>query len=158
MGSETKLFEVLEQLKLELPSPPEPKGLYQPLLVVGNTAYTSGHLPMLPSGGLITGKVGQDLDEKAGYDAALCAGLGILATLRQQLGTLDRVRRVIKTLGMVNCTPDFDQQSAIVNGCSRLFADVFGLEDGVGARSAFGVGSLPANVPVEIEAVLEVER
>lgn len=157
MGTEATLFEVLQRLNLELPPPPEPKGLYRPLVVVGNLAYTSGHLPAAPDGRLLTGRIGQDLDENAGYDAAVRAGLGILATVRYQLGTLDRVRRVVKILGLVNCTSDFHRQPAVINGCSQLFADVFGTENGIGARSAVGVSSLPGNVPVEIEAVFEIE-
>jgi enamine deaminase RidA (YjgF/YER057c/UK114 family) len=157
MGPESRLSRILQRLGLELPPPPEPKGLYRPLVVVGNLAYTSGHLPVLPSGDLITGRLGQDLDEKAGYEAALRAGLAVLATLRHRFETLDRVRRVVKTLGVVNCTPDFHQHPAVINGCSQLFADVFGPDNGIGARSAFGVAALPANVPVEIEAIFEIE-
>ncbi len=157
MGADARLNEVLGRLKLELPPPPEPKGLYKPLVIVGELAYTSGHLPVIPPAGIVIGRVGQDLDGKAGHDAAVRAGLAILATIRHQLGTLDRVRRVVKVLGMVNCTPEFDQQPAVLNGCSELFADVFGPDAGVGARSAVGVAALPAGVPVEIEAIFEIE-
>ena len=157
MGADSKLAEVLSQLNLELPPPPEPKGLYQPLVIVGNLAYTSGHLPIVPPAGMMIGRIGQDLDGKAGYEAAVRAGLAILATLRAHLGTLDRVRRVVKILGMVNCTAEFDQQPAVINGCSQLLADVFGPDAGIGARSAVGVAALSAGVPVEIEAVFEIE-
>jgi len=147
----------LSELGLELPPAPEPKGVYRPLVVVGNLAYTSGHLPVKPDGTIITGRIGAELDQQAGYDAARQTGLAILATLRTELGSLDRVRRVVKLLGMVNCTPDFNQQPAVINGCSELLAEVFGPDAGVGARSAVGVGSLPLGVPVEIEAIFEIQ-
>jgi enamine deaminase RidA (YjgF/YER057c/UK114 family) len=104
----------------------------------------------------MTGRVGAELDVQAGYRAAQLVGLNILASLRKELGSLDRVARLVKVLGVVNCTPDFTQQPAVINGCSELFADVFGREAGIGARSAMGVGSLPLGVPVEIEAIFEV--
>lgn len=147
----------LAQLGIELPPVPEPKGLYKPLLVVGNLAYTSGHLPTGADGKLVTGRVGVELDEQAGAAAARLAGLAILATVRAGLGSLDRVHRVVKLLGMVNCTPDFTRQPVVINGCSQLLADVFGSDRGVGARSAVGVGSLPLGAAVEIEAVFELE-
>lgn len=157
MGAEATLSEKLKEWGLELPPPPEPKGLYKPLVLVGNLAYTSGHLPIHHGGDLVTGCVGAELDQKAGHDAARLAGLAILATLRKELGSLDRVRRVVKLLGMVYSTADFTAQPAVLNGCSQLFADVFGPDAGVGARSAVGVAALPAGVPVEIEAVFEIE-
>ena len=147
----------LSELGLELPPAPEPKGVYRALVIVGNLAYTSGHLPVGSDGSIVTGRVGAELDQQAGYEAARQTGLGILATLRKELGSLDRVRRVVKVLGVVNCTAGFDQQPAVINGCSELFAELFGPEMGVGARSAVGVGSLPLGVPVEIEAIFEVE-
>ena len=104
----------------------------------------------------MTGRVGQDLDLNAGKAAARQVGLAILATLRAELGSLDRVKRVIKVLGMVNCTPDFRDHPKVINGCSELFADVFGPENGIGARSAVGMGSLPGNIAVEIEAIFEI--
>jgi enamine deaminase RidA (YjgF/YER057c/UK114 family) len=106
---------------------------------------------------LVTGRVGADLDLSAGAAAARLAALAILATLRAELGSLDRVRRVVKVLGLVNCTADFQQHPAVINGASELFAEVFGHEAGVGARSAVGASSLPLGVPVEIEAVFEIE-
>ena len=147
----------LSELGLELPPAPEPKGVYRPLVILDNLAYTSGHLPVRSDGAIVTGGVGAELDIQAGYDAARLVGLGILATLRKELGSLDRVRRVVKVLGVVNCTPEFDQQPAVINGCSELLAEVFGPEAGVGARSALGTGSLPLGVPVEIEAIFEIE-
>jgi enamine deaminase RidA (YjgF/YER057c/UK114 family) len=123
--------------------------------MVGNLVYTSGHLPIDADGALITGRVGAELDVAAGYKAAQWAGLGILASLRKALGNLDRVGRVVKVLGVVHCTAEFTQQPAVINGCSELFAEVFGREAGVGARSAVGANSLPLGVPVEIEAIFE---
>jgi enamine deaminase RidA (YjgF/YER057c/UK114 family) len=156
MSAEANLAATLARLGLQMPPAPQPKGLYRPLVVVGNLAYTSGHLPVTAAGELVKGRVGADLDVPAGQHAALLAGLGILASLRAALGNLDRVRRVVKLLGVVGCTPEFTQQPAVLNACSELFAEVFGPEAGVGARSAIGVGSLPLGVPVEIEAVFEV--
>ncbi len=156
MATGPSASERVKELGLELPPAPEPKGLYKPLVIVGNLAYTSGHLPLRPSGELVVGRVGAELDQEAGQEAARLAGLAILATLRKELGTLDRVRRVVKVLGMVNSTPDFTAQPAVVNGCSQLLADVFGADAGVGARSAVGVAALPAGVPVEIEAIFEI--
>lgn len=156
MPAEERLTEKLVALGVELPPAPEPKGVYQPLVVSGNLVYTSGHLPMDASGKLLTGRLGDDLDVAAGYRAAQLAGLGILASLRKRLGSLDRVVRLVKLLGVVNGTPEFTQQPAVVNGCSELFADVFGRDAGIGARSAVGSNSLPLGVPVEIEAIFEI--
>jgi len=153
MSAEAKLNE----LKLELPPAPKPAGVYKPAVVTGNTCYVSGHGPLKADGTMFTGRVGSDVDQQTGYDAARQTGLAILATLRSHFGSLDRVKRVIKVLGMVNATPEFQQHPAVINGCSELFAQVFGEEHGVGARSAVGMGSLPGNISVEIEAIFEVE-
>ena len=144
------------ELKLELPPAPKPVAVYRPLVIVGGMAYVSGHGPLKPDKTLITGRVGADLDLAAGKNAARQVGLAILATLRNELGSLNRVRRIIKVLGMVNSTPDFREHPAVINGCSELFADVFGQENGIGARSAVGMGSLPGNIAVEIEAIFEL--
>lgn len=146
----------LNELGLELPPPPKPAGVYKPVVVVGNLCYVSGHGPLKPDGTMIAGRVGADLDVQGGYAAARQTGLAILASLRANLGNLDRVRRVIKTLGMVNCTPDFREQPAVINGFSELMAQVFGDDHGVGARSAVGMGSLPGNIAVEVETILEL--
>ena len=143
-------------LALTLPPAPKVLGAYKPCLVVGRQAWVSGHLPLLPDGSLVRGRVGAGLDADAGKQAARQAGLAILATLRATLGDLDRVARVVKLVGLVNCTPDFEQHPHVVNGCSELFAEVWGPELGVGARSAVGAASLPAGVAVEIEAVFEL--
>ncbi|MEW6159321.1 MAG: RidA family protein [Verrucomicrobiota bacterium] len=152
MSAEIRVVE----LKLELPPAPKPVAVYKPLVIAGNMAYVSGHGPLRPDKTVITGKVGADLDLAAGKAAARQTGLAILATLRAELGSLDRVKRLIKVLGMVNSTPDFKDHPAVINGCSELFADVFGKENGIGARSAVGMGSLPSNIAVEIEAIFEI--
>lgn len=157
MSADQRLAQKLEELQLEMPPAPEPKGVYRPLLIVGSLAHTAGHLPLTPNGGLVTGRIGAELDETAGHAAAVLAGLGILATVKKELGSLDRVARVVKIFGMVNCVDEFINQPAIINGCSQLFAEVFGEEAGIGVRSAVGVNSLPMGSPVEIEAVFEVQ-
>ena len=145
------------ELGIRLPPAGAPKGLYQPAVIVGNLLYTSGHLPAADDGTLITGRLGADLSEAAGAEAARRAGLAILATLRATLGSLDRVRRVVKILGVVQCTPEFTKQPLVINGCSQLLAEVFGVEAGVGARSALGTSALPLGAAVEIEAVFEID-
>ena len=152
MNPETRLAE----LNLELPPAPKPIAVYRPLVVCGTLAYASGHGPLKSDQTLITGRVGGDLDLAAGTAAARQTGLAILATLRSELGSLNRVKRLVKVLGMVNCTPEFQDHPKVINGCSELFRDVFGPENGVGARSAVGMASLPGNIAVEIEAVFEI--
>lgn len=152
MSAEAKIAE----LKLELPPPPKPAGVYKPVVVVGNMAYVSGHGPLKADGTMLTGRVGSEVDQQAGYDAARQTGLAILASVRASLGSLDKVKRVIKTLGMVNSTPDFKNHPAVINGFSELMAQVFGPDNGVGARSAVGMGSLPGNISVEVEVILEI--
>src|ERR1043166_635099 len=144
------------ELNLELPPTPKPVAVYKTVVVTGTIAYVSGHGPLKSDGTMIAGKVGRDLDLTAAKAAARQVGLAILSTLRAELGSLDRVKRLLKTLGMVNATPDFRDHPAVINGCSELFADVFGSENGIGARSAVGAGSLPSNIAVEIEAIFEV--
>lgn len=148
--------ERLKELNLELPPPPKPAGVYTPALVIGGLCYVSGHGPVKSDGSLIVGRVGEDFDTKQGAEAARQTGLAILATLRQQLGNLDRVQRLVKLFGMVNATSDFREHPAVINGCSQLMADVFGTETGIGTRSAVGMNSLPGGIAVEIEAVFVV--
>jgi len=152
MGADARIAE----LKLDLPPLPKPAGVYKPAVTVGNLVYISGHGPLKSDGTLITGRLGADVDVDAGKAAARQTGLAILATLRAHLGSLDRVRRLIKTLGLVNCTPDFLQHPAVINGYSELMADVFGPENGIGARSAVGAPGLPGGIAVEIEAIFEI--
>jgi len=141
-----------------LPPAPEPKGVYTPLLVDGRRIYISGHLPVNLDGTLMQGKIGKDMDQEAGKLAARQAGLTILATLISNFGSLNRIKRVIKVFGMVNATTDFEKQPYVINGCSELLVEVFGRENGIGVRSAVGVGSLPENVPVEIEGIFELNE
>ena len=143
-------------LNLTLPPAPAPMGVYKPCIIDGNHAYVSGHGPLRADKTLITGRVGAELDADAGKQAAQQVGLAILATLKTHLGSLDKVKRVIKTLGMVGCTPDFQRHPHVINGCSELFAQVWGPDNGVGVRSAVGMGSLPGNIPVEIECIFEL--
>jgi enamine deaminase RidA (YjgF/YER057c/UK114 family) len=145
-------------LNLSLPPAPTPLGVYKPCLVVGNFVYVSGHGPLNLDGTRIIGRIGQDMDIEAGKTAAQQVGLAILATLKANLGSLDRIKRVIKVLGMVNCTADFERHPYVINGCSELFAAVWGADNGVGVRSAVGMGSLPENIPVEVEAVFELNN
>ena len=148
--------ERLEQMGLRLPPPPRPMGLYKSMLATGNVVVLSGHGPLREDGTLITGQLGADLDVEAGHDAARQTGLAILATLKDQLGTLARVERVVHLMGMVNATPDFADHPQVVNGCSRLLADVFGPDKGVGTRSAVGMASLPGRMAVEIESTFVI--
>lgn len=144
-------------LGLGLPPAPVPMGVYKPCLEDGKYLYVSGHGPIRDDTTLIQGRVGQELDAEQGKMAARQVGLAILATVRGHLGSLDRVKRVIKTLGMVNCTPEFERHPYVINGCSELFAQIWGTDNGVGARSAVGMGSLPNNIPVEIEVLFEIQ-
>jgi enamine deaminase RidA (YjgF/YER057c/UK114 family) len=154
MNSEDRLT----KLGLELPPPPKPAGVYKPVVVVGNLAYVSGHGPLKSDGSMIIGKLtGEAGQVEIGQQAARQTGLAILATLRANLKSLNHVRRLVKTLGMVNCTPDFKDHPAVINGFSNLMAEVFGPDNGVGARSAVGMGSLPGGITVEIEAIFEIE-
>ncbi|MCL5096246.1 MAG: RidA family protein [Candidatus Omnitrophica bacterium] len=153
MNAEARVAE----LGLELPPAPKPVGVYKPVVVAGNMAYVSGHGPIRSDRTMITGRVGAELDLAAGKAAARQVGLAILSSLQAHLGSLDRVNRLVKVLGMVNSAPDFKQHPEVINGCSELFAEVFGPENGVGARSAVGMGSLPMSIAVEIEAIFEVE-
>ena len=148
--------EILNLSGITLPPPPEPKGVYKPLLQVGNFIYVSGHGPVLEDGILIKGKVGVDINADAAKLAARQTGLTILSTLHANLGSLNKIKRVIKVFGMVNCTSEFRQHPFVINGCSELFALVWGQENGVGVRSAVGMVSLPETIPLEIEAVFEL--
>jgi enamine deaminase RidA (YjgF/YER057c/UK114 family) len=143
-------------LNLALPPAPKPAGVYKPCLVDGRHVYVSGHGPVLPDGGLIAGRVGHDLDKDAGKAAAHQVGLTILATLITHFGTLDKIKRVVKVLGMVNATDTFNDHPFVINGCSELFAAVWGPDHGIGVRSAVGMASLPGSIAVEIEALFEL--
>lgn len=145
-----------EKLGLTLPPAPAPVGVYKPCLVDGKYLYLSGHGPVQNDRSLIIGRIGCELTAEEGKLAARQVGLTMLSTIKTNLGSLNKVKRVIKVLGMVNCTSDFEKHPYIINGCSELFASVWGPDNGVGTRSAVGFGSLPDNIPVEIEAIFEL--
>lgn len=151
MGHDQRITE----LGLELPPAPKPAGTYRPIVQVGKLIYVAGHGPLLPNKTLLEGKVGKDVSVEEGIHAARVVGLTMLATLRAELGSLDKISRIIKTLGMVNAVPDFREHPKVINGFSDLMVEVFG-DSGRGARSAVGMGSLPGNIPVEVEAVFEL--
>lgn len=144
-------------LRLILPPAPKPLGVYKPCLIVGKFLYVSGHGTVKSDGSLIIGRIGADMTPEDGKLASRQVGLAILATIKANIGSLNKIKRVIKVLGMVNCTPDFEKHPFIINGASELFASVWGEENGIGVRSAVGMGSLPDNIPVEIEAMFELE-
>ena len=144
------------ELNLVLPPAPTPLGVYKPFLIDGNHCYVSGHGPLLNDKTLIIGRIGAGMSKEEGKLAAQQVGLTILATLRHNLGSFNKIKRVIKVLGMVNCSSDFEHHPFIINGCSELFAKVWGPDNGIGVRSAVGMGSLPGNIPVEIEALFEL--
>ena len=146
----------IKALGLILPPAPKPLGVYRPLLVEGNFVYVSGQGPVLDEKSLIMGKVGGDLDKDQGKNAARQVGLTMLSTLVTHLNPELRIKRVIKVLGMVNATPEFEEHPYVINGFSELFSEVFGEEHGIGVRSAVGM-HLPQNIPVEIEAAFLLE-
>jgi enamine deaminase RidA (YjgF/YER057c/UK114 family) len=146
----------LKELGIELPPAPKPVAVYVPAVRVGNLLFVSGHGPDRPDGTRIQGKVGGDLSVADGYAAARQVGLNILSTVRATLGSLDAVVRLVKVLGMVNCPPTFTEHPKVINGFSDLMVQVFGEQNGKAARSAVGMGSLPSNIAVEIEAIFEV--
>jgi enamine deaminase RidA (YjgF/YER057c/UK114 family) len=148
----------IQELHLTLPPAPKPMAKYKPAVLAGNMLYVSGHGPAkINETSPVAGRVGADLTLEQGKEAARLVGLNILSTVRATLGTLNKVKRLVKSLGMVNCTADFKDQPLVINGFSELMADVFGQDPGVGARSAVGMGSLPVNIPVEVECIFEVE-
>lgn len=147
----------MEALNLQLPPAPPPAGVYRPVLVVDNFLYVSGQGPVNSDGSLMIGRAGDDLDEDQAKLAARQVGLTMLSTITTHFGSLDKIKRMVKVLGMVNCTPDFGKQPYVINGFSELMVDIFGEEHGIGARSAVGM-MLPNNIAVEIEAVFELHQ
>jgi enamine deaminase RidA (YjgF/YER057c/UK114 family) len=145
----------IAELGLELPPAPKPLGVYKPVLVVGNYLYVSGHGPLKSDGTLIKGRLGSDLKLEEGKLAARQVGLAMLSSIKAYFGELKRIKRLIKVLGMVNSTPEFDQHPAVINGFSELMAEIFGEDNGIGVRSAVGM-ILPGNIAVEIEAMFEL--
>jgi enamine deaminase RidA (YjgF/YER057c/UK114 family) len=147
----------IKELGLELPPAPKPLGIYKPVLVIGNLLYVSGQGPLKTDGTLIKGKVGKELSMEEGRLAARQVGLAMLSTIKSNIGDLNKIKRIVKTLGMVNSLSDFEQHPAVINGFSELMADLFGEENGVGVRSAVGM-FLPGNIAVEIEAMFELHQ
>ena len=146
----------LKELKIELPPVPKPAGTYVHAVRTGNLLFLAGKGPYNPDGSVPTGKVGRDVSVEEAVKHARSVGLTLIAAMKEALGSLDRVKRVVKVLGMVNAAPEFGDQPKVINGCSDLFVEVFG-EKGRHARSAVGMGSLPGGITVEIEAIAEVE-
>jgi enamine deaminase RidA (YjgF/YER057c/UK114 family) len=144
-------------LALSLPPAPRPLGVYKPYLIEGKYLYLSGHGPVQNDKTLIIGRIGKELDIEQGKHAARQVGLTMLSTIRTHIGEFHKIKRVIKVFGMVNCTPEFERHPYVINGCSELFAAIWGEENGIGVRSAVGFGSLPDNIPVEIEAIFELQ-
>ena len=148
--------ERIKTLGLKLPPAPPPAGLYKPVVETGGYLYISGQGPMRDDGSYITGRVGDDMNLSEGKLAAEQVGLTMLATIQEHFGNIDRIERLVKVLGMVNSTPEFNQHPLVINGFSELMADVFGMDNGVGARSAVGM-MLPSGVAVEIEAIFKLQ-
>ena len=148
--------EKLMELGFELPTLPASKGIYKRCLIDGKNLYVSGHISVNTDGSSITGKLGKDLNEDQGKAAARQCGLAILSSLKAELGDLQKIKRVMKVLGMVNATPEYEKHPIVINGCSELFVELWGEDNGKGVRSAVGMGSLPGNVAVEIEAMFEI--
>ncbi|OFY76188.1 MAG: hypothetical protein A2V46_00845 [Bacteroidetes bacterium RBG_19FT_COMBO_42_7] len=145
----------IKELGLELPPAPKPMGVYKTVIITGNYLYVSGQGPLKSDGTLIKGKLGKDLSLEEGKLAAMQVGLAMLSTIKANIGELKKIKRLVKTLGMVNSTLEFDQHPAVINGFSELMAKIFGDENGIGVRSAVGM-MLPANIAVEIEAMFEL--
>jgi enamine deaminase RidA (YjgF/YER057c/UK114 family) len=151
------LEERIKELDLKLPPAPSAGGVYKPVVAVDNMLYISGQGPVRDDKSLITGKLGQDLNTEEGYAAARQVGLTMLATLKGQIGDLGKIKRLVKTFGMVNSTQDFREQPQVINGFSELFVELLGDDYGKGARSAVGM-ILPGNIAVEVEAIFEIYR
>ena len=146
----------LKELGITLNSPPSPVANYIPVQQTGNLIYLSGQGPRNENGEFITGKVGSDITAEEAYDLARNTAINLLSAMNAYLGSLDRVSKIVKVLGMVNAEPDFKDHPIVINGCSDLFVEVFG-EKGRHARSAVGMGSLPNNMALEIEIIVEIE-
>ncbi len=148
----------LRELDITLAAPWQPERMnFAPCVRAGNLLFVSGHGPRQPDGSFVSGKLGQDLDWQQGYEAARLVALDLLATMQGELGDLDKIKRIVKLLGMVNSAPDFTKQPLVINGASDLLVAVFGYERGSHARSAVGMAALPTNIAVEIEMVVEIE-
>lgn len=149
--------EKINSLGHALPQLPGSKGIYKPCLEVGGLLYVSGHISINTDGSAITGKVGEGVSDEEAVRAARQCGLAMLTSIKNHTGNLDKIKRVVKILGMVNATPDYTRHALIINGCSELYVHLWGEDNGKGVRSAVGMGSLPNNVAVEIEAIFELK-
>ena len=156
--SDSNPEQALEALGLTLPESVPPGGLYKKVLVDGDKAYISGHGPYLGGGQYMTGRLGEDMDVEAGRAAARQTGLALLRTMKDELGDLSRVDRILKTLAFVNSTDGFSRQPDVINGFTELMRDVFGEDRGISARSAIGTNVLPGNIAVEIELTLRLVK
>jgi enamine deaminase RidA (YjgF/YER057c/UK114 family) len=145
----------LKEMGIKLPSAVTPVANYVPAVRTGSLVFLSGHGPFKEDGSLITGKVGSELTEEQGYEAARRVAVGLMGSLKAEIGDLEKVKRVVKLLGLVNCTSDFTDQPKVINGASDLLVEVFGAR-GKHARSAVGTNALPMNIAVEIEMIVEV--
>jgi enamine deaminase RidA (YjgF/YER057c/UK114 family) len=145
----------LKEMGIKLPPAVKPVANYVPAVRTGNLVFLSGHGPFTEDGSLITGKVGSELTSEQGYEAARRVAIGLLGSLKAEIGDLESVKRVVKLLGLVNCTSDFTDQPKVINGASDLFVEVFGAR-GKHARSAVGTNALPMNIAVEIEMIVEI--
>lgn len=152
-----KPSEKIKELGLKFPPAPKPAGVYRPILIVDNFLYISGHAPVNFDGSLMQGRLGDNLTIEQGYEAARQVGLTMISAILTHFGDIDRVKRVVKVLGMVNSTPDFINHPSVMNGFSELLADVWGKENGIGVRSAVGM-MLPDGIPVEVEAMFELHK
>ena len=152
-----KVEKRLKKLGIELPKPTNPLGSYVNAVQTGNLLYLAGTGPGMPGKPLPVGKVGRDFTVEQAYQHARSTGLSLISAMKAELGDLDRVKRFVKVLGMVNAVPEFGNQPEVINGCSDLFVEVFG-ERGRHARSAVGMGSLPRGIPVEVEVIVEIEE
>lgn len=151
-----QIEERIREMGLELPAATTPGGNFVTAIRTGNLVFLAGHGPRKPEGGMVLGKLGKDLTKEEGYAAARLTALALLASLQREIGDLDRVTRFVKVLGMVNCTPDFTEPPAVINGFSDLIVELYGEERGKHARSAVGLQSLPGGMCVEIEMIVEI--
>ncbi len=147
----------LKELGIELISPPKPVANYVRAVRTGNLVYLAGHGPTKADGTNITGKLGKDMTIEQGYEAAKQTGIALLSSLKGEIGDLNKVKRIVKVFGMVNCTPDFTDQPKVINGFSDLMVSIYG-EKGKHARAAVGMISLPSGIAVEIEMIVEIEN
>jgi len=152
---EKLVSERIKEMNLQFPPAPKPAGVYRPILVIDKFLYVSGQAPVNLDGSLMQGRTGEDLSLEEAKLAARQVGLTMLSTILTHFGDIDKVKRIVKVFGMVNCTPDFKKQPLVMNGFSELMADVFGREYGIGVRSAVGM-MLPDGIPVEVEAMFEL--